>query len=72
MIKQWLVEKPDSEIPVGNATSLRSIIEPRLEPSARAAKHVYVVILGGNGMHRGSDSPSSDKTPLGFELGCKV
>src|SRR2546426_12751226 len=72
MIKQRLVEKPNSEIPVGNATSLRSIVEPWLEPSTRTTENVYVVILGGNGIHLRSGSPSSHQPALGSDVAREV
>lgn len=72
MIKQWLVEKPYSEIPVGNAPFLRNPVEPGLEPSAWTTEHVYPVILDWSNMHRTSDGPGSDKPSPGSEFGCEV
>src|SRR2546430_16151614 len=71
-IQEWLVEKPDSETPIRNATFLRRPIEPGLKPSAWTTEHVYPVILRRNGVHRASDSPSSDKTSLGSKFGRKI
>ena len=67
-----MIEKPDYEITVGNATFLRRRVEPLLEPSAWTTEHIDPVILGGNRMHCASDSPGSDKTTLGSEFGCEV